>query len=257
MAKLEKTRAIIETDETYDGRVIPTEHAEIDRPVTIKEGSELEGGVYGDEVTVEANAVVNGSTLATSAIECDGGTITGDVGTPGRVTGENGEFRGSVTGKKIRLTNTVVSGNTVGNDVILENCLVCGIVAAETSLTLRNTVCYTFQSTTETTLDDAVVILPQAIIDEDPTFETPVQAIGLVVGDADDPIELTEADILTKEDNRYLTVADRLLDVKKAKSQLQDKEETLRHLVTEGGDITKVFTQKWIPDSLEIDFSSS
>ena len=53
VAIVEETRAIVEADERYDGKIIPIEQAEIARPVTVREGGTVTGAVYGENITVE------------------------------------------------------------------------------------------------------------------------------------------------------------------------------------------------------------
>ena len=84
MASIEKTRAVVEQGETYDGRIIPTVKAELGRPVRIKAGATVQGSVYGDTVGVEGGTV-DGSVMASEGTEFEDATIHGEVGSDGKV----------------------------------------------------------------------------------------------------------------------------------------------------------------------------
>lgn len=237
MAELDKTRAIVTEGEAYDGDVIPTEKAEISRPVRIKRGASVSGGVYGETVELFPEADVAGSVMASDAVEFDGGRVRGEVGTPGKVTGERAVVHGSVTGTRVTLSNCVVRGNVVGTNVILDDCLVVGLVSAEKELRLSNTLCYTFKSYGESYLDEASVVLPQAIADGGTRFRSPVEVTGLgqlELEEGDRPL-LTEEDAVEQDGTTYLSLAPRLLDLRKVTDRLSELEDRLDELV--GGEL--------------------
>jgi cytoskeletal protein CcmA (bactofilin family) len=229
MADIEKTRAVVDADETYDGRIFPTVKAELDRPVRIRDGATVQGSVYGRSVDVDADATVEGSVMAEEGVELDGGTVNGEVGTPGRVVATDARAEGTITGTRVRLRNCVVRGNVVGDEVIVENSIVLGIVTAERSLTMEETLCYTFRSHGETVLGDSTVVLPQAVADGPLTLETPVSVAGLgeldLDGESDQLPEMTDADVHDRDGTTYLTLAPRLLNLEKVRDNLDELEE--------------------------------
>lgn len=233
MAEIEPTRAVIEAGETYDGRVIPTEQAEIDRPVRVHEDATVEGSVYGASVEL-TDGTVEGSVMASDGVDIDGGDVDGEVGTPGKVTASDATVRGTVTGKRVRLQSTVVCGNVVGTDVILEDCLVVGIVAAERKLALEGTLCYTFKGHGETVLDGATVVLPQAILDGEVGFESPVTVAGL--GELETVEEglptMDDGDIVEVDGQTYLSLTPRILNLRAVSDRLEELEDALSTVAT-------------------------
>lgn len=238
MADIEQTRAVVESGEEFDGRIIPTEQAEIDRPVRIQDAATVRGSVYGASVELSDDATVDGSVMASDAVELSNGVVHGEVGTPGKVVADHAHVDGTVTGKRVRLVDCVVRGNVVGTEVILENCVVLGIATADRRLTMENSLCYTFRSRGETTLADVSVVLPQAIADGALELETPVGVVGLGHLDAasDDPAgdagatdlpEMGVDDLYEQDGTRYLTLAPRILNLEKVTDRLDELEQAV------------------------------
>lgn len=239
MAEVETTRAVVEADETYDGKIVPTEQAELDRPVRVRDGATVQGSIYGETVEIHSDAVVEGSVMGSGAVEVTDGRVTGEIGTPGRVVAEDARVGGTVTGKRVRLTDCVVRGNVVGMDVILENCVVLGIATADRELTLENSLCYTVRSSGDTVLENATLILPQAVVDGTLDLESPVTVAGLgrlrVDGDADEEAEddgsalptMTDDDRYDREGTTYLTLAPRVLNLEQVTDRLEELENAI------------------------------
>lgn len=233
MASIERTRAIVEAGETYDGKIIPTIKAEIDRPVRIYEGATVEGSVYGETVTLEGGTI-EGSVMGSESVEFDGGTVHGEVGTDGKVVGSEVDIYGTVTGKRVRLQDAVVMGNVVGADVILENCAVIGIVTAERSLIVEDGLCYTFKTYGQTKLSDAATVLPQAIVEGELELSTPVTVTGLGELELEEQTlpRMDETDIIDVNDSTYLSLSPRILNLEKVTERLDELEEALQRVVT-------------------------
>lgn len=239
MASIEKTRAVVEAGETYDGKIIPTVQAEIDRPVRIKADATVAGSVYGATVSVE-EGTVDGSIMAAEGADLEGGTVHGEVGSDGKVTATGATVHGTVTGTRVRLTDSIVYGNVVGSDVILEDCVVIGIVTAEREFVAERSLCYTFKSYGESTLDGLSVVLPQAILEGDVRFESPVTVTGLgeleaETADADGGTSLPtmdETDIVEVGDGTYLSLSPRILNLEAVTDRLDTLEGTLQRVVT-------------------------
>jgi cytoskeletal protein CcmA (bactofilin family) len=227
MGHIERTRAVIEAGEVHDGRIIPTEQAELGRPVRLDDDSTVQGSVYGETVELSSDATIEGSVMASEAIELEGGNVHGEVGTPGRVTGIGARVDGTVTGTRIRLTDCVVRGNVVGTEVILEDCLVLGITTADRSLSIEGSLCYTFRSLGAATLDDATIVLPQGIVEGNLTLESPVEVAGLgrleVDGESRRP-QMTESDCHVRDGTTYLTLAHRILNLEQVTGRLEELE---------------------------------
>ncbi|MFB6109586.1 MAG: hypothetical protein ABEJ60_01775 [Halodesulfurarchaeum sp.] len=254
MTAIEKTRAVVEEGDSFDGRIFPTEKAELGRPVRVRADATVMGSIYGETVETYDNAVVEGSVMASDAIEMAGGSIRGEVGTPGKIEAQNADVKGTVTGKRVTLEDTVVRGNVVGTEIILENSLVLGIVTAERSLEIRDSLCYTFRSQGETSLIDAKLILPQAVISGSIEMETPVKVAGFgpvetesdggsesTEGDRDVVErlpEMTDSDLYRDGDKRYLSLAPRVLNLEKVSDRLADLEEAIMEVVNESSDDT-------------------
>lgn len=237
MSNIEETRAIVESGETYEGSVIPTRQAEIERPVTVQEGATVTDGVYGETITVESGATVDGPALAKAAVEIDGGAIDGDVGTSGRIEAENATIGGTVTGSRVRLVDTTVVGNVVASEAILEGCTVLGTVVGEQRLEMESTICYTFRSYIEGEFDDVGILLPQAVVDGSFSLASPIEVRSIrrkseFVDSEDDRIPvLTDDDLETIEGTTYLTLVPRLLDVDAVEERLEAIEAFLRAVV--------------------------
>jgi len=237
VASIEKTRAVVEPGETYDGKIIPTTQAEIDRPVRVKADATVMGGVYGATVSVR-NGTVDGSVMASQEAELEGGLVNGEVGSDGKVTATDATVHGTVTGTRIRLTDSIVYGNVVGSDVVLEDCVVIGIVTAERELSAERSLCYTFKSYGEATLDDLSVVLPQAILEGSVRFESPVTVTGL--GDLDAETDagvgglptMDESDVIDVDGGTYLSLSPRILNLEAVTDRLDSLEETLQRVVT-------------------------
>jgi cytoskeletal protein CcmA (bactofilin family) len=225
MAHIESTRAVVESGETYDGRIFPSEQAEIPRPVRVRPDATVLGSVYGGSVTAESNATIDGSVMAADEVKLDDARIAGEVGTEGKVVARRAEVDGTVTGRRVRLVDCVVRGNVVGSEVILENCVVFGLVGTERSLTLEDTLCYTFRGEGETVVDKASVVLPQAIVEGDIEIRTPVTVVGL--GPADTgrtPPKMGTEDLYRRDERSFLTLAPRLLNLERVKQRLSELE---------------------------------
>lgn len=230
MAEIEKMRAVVNEDEVYDGAIIPSEQASIQRPVRIREDATVKGSVYGTSVSAETNTTIDGSVMADESIEVTDGTIEGEVGTPGKVVCENTHIKGTVCGKRTRLSGCIIRGNVVGTEVILENCIVLGLASADRALTLENTLCYTFRTEDSVSVDEAMTILPQAVIGGELEIESPVQVAGLGELDTDGSAkvpEMTEEDLYEQDGTQYLTLAPRILNLNKIQDRLQELEEEI------------------------------
>lgn len=233
MAHIEQTRAVVEAEETFDGKIIPTSKAELGRPVRVREGGTVQGSVYGETVETATESAIEGSVMASEAVELTGGRIHGEVGTPGKVVGEDTRIEGTVTGKRVTLRDCVVRGNVVGTDVILEDCTVLGIVTADRKLELSESLCYSFRSQGKTVLDEVTLILPQAIADGDVRFESSVSVVGLGSLDVDTEDDdetnrlpqMTEADLYEQDGRQYLTLSARILNIEKINDRLNELEE--------------------------------
>lgn len=237
MASIEKTRAVVEAGETYDGKIIPTVQAEIDRPVRIKSGATVRGSVYGATVSVQ-DGTVDGSVMASEGADLEDGVVHGEVGSDGKVTGTGATVHGTVTGQRIRLTDSVVYGNVVGSDVILEDCVVIGIVTAERELVAERSLCYTFKSYGEATFEDLSVVLPQAILEGNVRFESPVVVTGLgeleaaAADDGGDLPRMDKTDIVEVSGETYLSLSPRILNLEAVTERLDQLEGTLQRVVT-------------------------
>jgi hypothetical protein len=233
VASIETTRAVVEAGETYDGKIIPTEQAEIGRPVRIYENATVQGSVYGETVTLEGGTV-EGSIMASEGAEFDGGTVNGEVGSDGKVVGSDVTIHGTVTGQRVRLTDAIVYGNVVGTDVVLENCAVIGIVTAERELVAEGGLFYTFKSYGQTTLDDASIVLPQAMIEGELELVSPLTVTGLgPLEMADEAMPtMDETDIIAVDDSTYLSLSPRILNLEKVTDRLDELEGALQEVVT-------------------------
>jgi cytoskeletal protein CcmA (bactofilin family) len=235
MATLEKTRAIIEAEETFDGRVIPSEQADLGRPVRLREGSTIQGSVYGGTVEADPGVTVEGSVMASDAVDLTSTDVGGEVGSSGKITAEHSRIDGGVTGSRVNLTDTTVFGNVVATEAILEDCIVLGVVATEWGVRLEDTLCYTFKSQGASHIDGTSIILPQAIVDGELTLETPVAVTGLgrlEIENAPTTPTLTMADRYEQDVHTYLTMAPRILNLKKVTDRLDELETALKETVT-------------------------
>lgn len=233
MASIEKTRAIIEEDETYDGKIIPTVEEEISRPVKVKPGATVEGSIFGETVDIDGGEI-DGSIMGAESIGIDSSDVNGDIGTDGKVTSSASAVYGTITGQRIRLTESIVYGNVVGSDVVLENCIVIGIVTAETQLSATNTLCYSFKTYGETTLTEVSTVLPQTIVEGSVEFDTPVTVTGLGqldIEESDFP-KMDEDDLVDLQDSTYLTLSPRILNLEAVTDRLEELESTLQDIVT-------------------------
>lgn len=241
MAHIERTRAVVEADETYDGRIIPAEQAEIDRPVRIRADATVLGSVYGGTVEAGSRATVEGSVMAGDGVDLDGAHVTGELGTPAEVTANETRVDGTVTGKRVRLTDCVVRGNVVGNEVILEDCVVLGIATAERSITVEDSLCYTIRAEGRATLEGATVVLPQAILNGAIDLKSPVAVAGLgsidVEGDDGARLpEMDETELYEQGERTYLTLAPRVLNLEKVTDRLSELEDAVMTSVDDTSD---------------------
>lgn len=270
MAHIEQTRAVVEADETFDGKIVPTVQAELSRPVRIRDGARVQGSIYGETVELSPESDVDGSIMASESVEIDGGHVHGEVGTPGKVVASDARIDGTVTGKRVTLENCVVRGNVVGTEVILDGCVVLGLATADRSLTLEDSLCYTFRGQGETQVADATVVLPQAIADGALTLETPVRVAGLGRLDvsttatdsgADDETDslpvMTTDDRYERDETTYLTLAPRLLNVEKVTDRLTELEQRIMDVVDDtSGDTGTDLSVEDVLALLDVDVST-
>lgn len=252
MAEVEKSRVVIEDGEQFDGKIIPTEQASIQRPVRIHDDATVQGSVYGTSVTAGSGSTIDGSVMAGESLEATESSIRGEVGTPGKVLCEKTRIDGTVTGTRVRLSNCVVRGNVVGTEVILENCVVLGITSADRKLTLEGTLCYTFRSADSVTVDGVMTVLPQAVVDGELTLESPIRVAGLgeleTANDMKVPT-MTEDDLYEQDGTQYLTLVTRILNLEKVQERLQELE---AHVTSIVNDTSSAETDITISDVLEV-----
>lgn len=269
MADIESTRAIVKDGETYDGKIIPTTQAEIDRPVRVYDGAIVHGSIYGETVEISEKAVVEGSVMGSKAVELTNGRVTGEVGSPGRVHAKSAHVQGTVTGKRVRLTNCIIRGNVVGMNVILENSVVLGIVTADRELTVEDTVCYTVRSEGDTVLEDTTTILPQIAVGGTLDLKTPVTVAGL--GDlavqeaktqdntADDPRlpVMTSDDRYEQNETTYLSLSPRILNLERVTDRLDHLEDAVMKTVADtSGDEGAAMSIEDVFSHLEVDIDA-
>lgn len=253
MAELSDTRAIVDDGEIFEGQIIPTVQSEIDRPVTVGRDAVVTDGIYGDEVSIESGARVEASVMGSTGVELDDCEVYGDVGCDGRITGSDAYTHSSVSGTTIRLENCVVRGNIVGTTVRLENCLVLGIVAADRELVLEDSLCYTFKALGGGECTGAQVLLPQAIADTSFSFADPISVIGLPISNDDSTeIELTDADRIEYDEQTYLTIADRVLDLAGIEDRIETLEAMLRTAVDDAESASEAAVRELIADALDV-----
>ncbi|QGN07005.1 hypothetical protein Hrd1104_06655 [Halorhabdus sp. CBA1104] len=260
MSKIEETRAIVDEAETYEGAVIPTGQAEIERPVTIHEDATVTDGVYGQAVTIEPGATIDGPVMAKEGVEVDDGSVNGDVGTPGSVSIESGVVSGTVMGSRLRLVDTTVVGNVVASEAILENCTVIGTVVGEQRLRMESTTCYTFKSYIDSTFEDVNVLLPQAIVDGSFSVESPIEVRSIrrkdqFVDDNEAVPILTEDDARTVDGTTYLTLVPRLLDVEAVETRIDQLESFLRAVALAqdaGTTVDPPAESEWVLDAFDV-----
>jgi cytoskeletal protein CcmA (bactofilin family) len=230
MAEITQTRAVVSEGETFDGSIIPTSKAELDRPVRVRSGATVLGSIYGADITIDDGAVVTGSVMGRESVEIEGGKIEGEVGCDGRVVCGDSQIGGTVSGSKVRITGSLVLGNVVATEVILEYCSILGLVGADRQLTVEHTLCYTFRTDGTATIDDASLVLPQAIIDGTLEMETPVEVVGVGATTSGDPSEmptLTAEDTYVMDDVTFLTLAHRVVDLERMQDRLENLEEAI------------------------------
>lgn len=221
----EETRFIVEGGETFEGRIIPTEHAEIPREVTIKEDATVTEGVYGRSVEINEGARIEGPVMAESDIELHGATVTGGLGTPGRVNAVDSSIGRTVTATKARLEDCTVQGNVVGDEVWVEGGIGLGLAVGTRRLELESTIVYTFKSHGETRLASVAVALPHAVADGEVEIEQPVPVVTLERNGG--YVRMDEDDCITHEGTQYLTLVPRILDLDWARDRFQDLEDQL------------------------------
>jgi hypothetical protein len=254
MAELSDTRAIVDESELYEGQIIPTVQSEIGRDVTVGADAVVTDGIYGDEVTIESGARVEASVMGSTGVDLQDCEVYGDVGSDGRITASDAYAHSSVSGTTNRLQNCVIRGNVVGTTVRLENCLVLGIVATDRELVLEDSLCYTFKALGGGECTGAQVLLPQAIADSSFTLTEPISVVGLPISnDEATEIELTEDDRIKYEDHTYLTIADRVLDLKGIEDRIDTLEAMLRDAVDEAETASESDLRATIAAALDID----
>lgn len=234
MTELTDTFAVVESGDAYPGDLIPTEQAALDREVTVEADATVEGGVYAEDVTVAGE--VEGSVLASNGVDVEGGTVGGEVGSSGGITVTDARVEGGVTGTRVTIRDSLVFGDVVGEHVTVEDSLVVGIVVGASTLEARETTSYTLSGRGTTTLTDVSVMLPQLTTGESLTLETPVEVLGLPTKE---DVELTEADVVQRDGERYLTLAPRILDVDPLSEHLDDLEAGLREVLVDERDASR------------------
>lgn len=254
MADLSDTRATVDEGEVYDGKIIPTVQSEIDREVTVGPDAVVTDGIYGDEVTVERGARVEASLMGSTGVELERCEVYGDVGCDGRITATDAYAHSSISGTTLRLQDCVVRGNVVGTNVRLENCLVLGIVAADRELVLEDSLCYTFKAIGGGECTGTQVLLPQAIADPSFTLADPISVVGLPISNDDaTEIQLDDDDRVQYEEQTYLTITDRVLDLDGIEDRIDTLEAMLRDAVTEAEVASEADLRERVAAALDVD----
>ncbi len=153
--RLDNSELVLKNNIVKSG-ILPQRSKELSRDIRVQQNVTVEGGVYGNRITVEGgNAIFKGAVFASKELFVNH-DVTGQVYFQKAVASadtivsfvKSGRtiFGADVNAQTIRLKNTFVGGSVFANDIYLENCVVLGGVFATKAATIVNSMVGTFYS---------------------------------------------------------------------------------------------------------------
>ena len=145
-------------DTVVKSGILPQNSGELQRNVVIQSGTVIEGGVYGNEVSVEdGNVTFEGAVFANSDLHISSDIkervyfmkAVASAGTVSAfITSSRALFGADINADIVRLKNCFVGGSIFAQEVYIENCVVLGGVFATRQMTVVNGIMGTFYSRT-------------------------------------------------------------------------------------------------------------
>ncbi|OKY77367.1 MAG: N-acetylglucosamine-1-phosphate uridyltransferase [Candidatus Methanohalarchaeum thermophilum] len=232
MARKDETGVIIEENENYETKIIPTKHSEINRKVKVKNNATIEGGIYGKKIEINNQARVKGPLMAKKSVQLRGGKIDSDIGSIEKTEIKEASIIGTVISKRINIKDSIIYGNLIGSRVIIKNSVVLGNIISKKELNLKKTTCFTFKSKEKSEIKNVELILPQAIINGEYELKSNVKIISINKNGKDTYPELGQEDIYKHEGNRYLTLSNRIMDLTKVTKKMNNVYEAIEKLIS-------------------------
>ena len=145
---------IVLKDNVVRSAILPQTSKELARDLRIQDNVEVDGGVYGNSISIDGgNVVFNGAVYANKDLHISN-SINGKVtfkkavasaDTIGAFLNEGRVIFGSdINAQSVRLKNCYVGGSVFAQNILLENCVVLGGVFGSKLTTLRNCIVGTF-----------------------------------------------------------------------------------------------------------------
>ncbi len=177
--KIQNDKMFMLQDEIYSDSIIPFVKKELKRTVNLFGKVTLKGGIYCQNLEVEAGDIY----VQKSVYAEEGLLIKGDSG--GQVwfqspvncehsilVDEKSDMRvrfgKTIRAKSINLFNTIVYGNVIGDNISLKNSVVLGGAFANNNLTIDNSIVGTYHCPTLKHVNNMGVLYPMAISDKSP-----------------------------------------------------------------------------------------
>ena len=177
--KIQNDKIFMLQDEAYSDSVIPFLKKELKRKVDLYGKVELKGGIYCQNLNVDAGDIyVQKSVYVEEGIAIKG-KEGGLVWFNSLVNSEHSilvdeksdmtvRFGNSIRSASINLYNTIVYGNVMGDNVTLKNSVVLGGVISKNKLTIDNSIVGTYHCESLVHYNNIGILYPMAISEEQP-----------------------------------------------------------------------------------------
>ncbi len=154
---LVEDKNIVKVYGIYEGDVFPTQHQDLLKSIHVVEDTEVRGGIYGKEITVNSNSKIWGEIFAKDSLSFmikEGEIVLlSSISSKGSVTvnekTENFDgykllIYGDVISKIVNLRDTLIIGSVFGDEVLIRNSFVIGTINASIYADLENVTSFAF-----------------------------------------------------------------------------------------------------------------
>lgn len=165
-------KEILLKDNLVRGSILPEKTSELNRHITFKGNTVVEGAIYAYRIEVQdGDLELQGAVFGQNEVYVNS-DATGVIKFKKSVASSNSVvslskqanviFYSDINAKSVSLRNAFVCGSIYADDIILENCVVIGGVFATQELDARSSMVGTFYTPTVTVSDTLYLLLPSA-----------------------------------------------------------------------------------------------
>ena len=158
------------------GGILPEKIIELNRAVTIRKNTVIEGPVYASKITIESGELeINGAVFAQQELYINSSAsgkiifrkaVASAKSVASRTADAEVSFCSDINAKEVALSNAFVAGSIYADDVTLDGCVVIGGVFATNEIRLKDCVVGTFNAPVVSSEGIIQLLLPTAFSQE-------------------------------------------------------------------------------------------